>query len=170
MSQQNMLDEEELARQTQERLLAAKVKMSAAAKTPDMVAETPDTNVGSNVAGGVQAARQITTTAQTKGTGNSGADIGKGALTGAGTGAGIGTLILPGVGTAIGAGAGAVVGGVVGALSAKAAREQRARDAESKKFMDLAEIEQEKQRRISSALENMGSRMSASLNSPIIRI
>lgn len=99
--------------------------------------------------------------ATTKGTGNTATDAGMGALQGATAGAAFGPW---------GAAAGGVIGGAVGLLKADAAQEQRKRDAEAKKLMQLAEIENDKANRIASSLQAMGNLMAQNMQVQTIRL
>jgi len=74
-----------------------------------------------------------------------------GAISGATSGAAFGPM---------GAGVGAIAGAVMGAASSAAAAKAHNAQLEAKKEKELGDIEQKKQENISSALNQMGQRMS----------
>ena len=82
-------------------------------------------------------------------------DEGGGAMQGAASGAAMGASFGP-----YGAAIGAVAGGIMGAAGARGAAKAQNAAVEQKKHQALAKIEEEKGRKISDALHQMGSRMS----------
>lgn len=182
-----MGNEEELQRRVQEermrqeQMRQSQMKMDAAMQenqTPSTDAQAAQINQQTQM--GLGAVQQMSNMASNRGEGAGnvaqsglsgamgGAMMGTmmaGAGTGAATGAASGSMAGP-----IGAGVGAAVGVGVGLLQAKAAKEQRLREAQAAHHARIAQIEQEKATRIQNALSNMGMQMGQALQVPVVRI
>lgn len=161
-------DDEEMMRRIQEQKAA---KMQAAQMKMDTTAQNVDTTPKGDMQtqAGLQAASGAMDLATSKSQGSAGADVAGGAMTGAMSGAALGSIV-PGIGTGVGAAVGGVVGGAVGLLKADAAAEQRKRDAEERKYQQLAQIENDKANRIAQSLQTMGSLMAQNMQVQTIRL
>ncbi len=161
----------------------AQAKMDAAmqANQEDAVGDkTKAAQIDQNTQLGLGASQQVMNLANQKGEGAG--NIAQSGVTGAMGGAMMGTMMAgAGSGAAagaasgsmagpIGAGIGAAVGIGVGLLQAKAAKEQRIREAQAAHFNRISDIEKDKAARIGNALQNMGAQMSVALQVPVVRI